>query len=96
MTNYRIMLFIIVFWLFLPVPFMIIGSSKYTTVDTSKFTAENIKEPTILDYISTFLTILGTYFQFLFLWISGLPVYINLFLWVLRLISGFVIVTSFR
>lgn len=94
MTNYKIMLFVIAFWLFLPLPFMFAGLSNYTLVDTSKLNADSVREPTILDYIGTFLTIIGTYFQFMFLWISGIPVYLNLFIWVLRLISGFVIVTS--
>lgn len=95
MSREKIILFIVAFWLFMPIPFMFTGLNNYNVVDTSVLTQDNITKPTLLDYIGTGITFLGMYFQFIFIWVSNVPIYINLFLWVLRFISAFILATAF-
>lgn len=94
MSKYVILAFIISFWLILPIPFMFLNIGGYDTID---FTAlEGIENPTIITYLATFIKMVSIYFQIIFLWVFGMPIYINVFLWILRAISGFILLDSLR
>jgi hypothetical protein len=94
-SSLRVIIFILVFWLFLPIPFILYNtyatdSFNFNTIDTSNL--ESIKNPTIFDNLGVMWSVIGIYFQMVFLWINGLPLILNYFLILLRIISAFVIV----
>lgn len=102
MSKLKTMGFIIAFWLILPFPFMFVNVGGFDTLDFDKLKTSE-KPATDVNIIWTFfeygrigLTLLTVYLQILFIWVYGAPLFINIFLWFLRIMSGFVLLLILR
>lgn len=93
MNKFGALAFIIGFWLLLPIPFMYLNIGGYSTLNFDKLAEiESPQEVSWVESVGTFfstaITLIGIYFQTMLLWINGVPMIINIFLWFLRIISG--------
>ena len=96
MNKLAFMSFAVVFWISLPVilGFLGIGGSDNLRLNFQEL--NDLKEPTIKSNIELGWTMATYYFKIIFMWVYGAPLIINLFLWILRIITAFVILLIIR
>lgn len=88
---------IIIFWLFIPIPFMLFGiGGANSNLFESTSQIKNDEKPNVITYITFTITQLGFYLKMVFLWIDGLPLIFNLILTVFRLISWLIVILAIR
>lgn len=93
MTNFRILLFILAFWLCIPIPCLIMGIGGFEDITKNFNAMEKYTKPTLLDYIFMYIEGISVYFRIAFVWFYGAPLYLNAFFWLLRLMSLIIIFT---
>lgn len=94
MSKIIVMVFILAFWIFLPLPFMIMGVGGFENLDLTDL--ETQENPTFLNYLTLIWSFVSIYFRILVIGFYGVPIYINLFIWLLKAITGFVLVLVLR
>lgn len=110
MSKVYILGTIICFWLLLPFVFGFLGMGGFDSIkndleDINKLSIQSeIEENDSLfnsvtktfDYIKIVFKFLGVYVKILFVWVDNLPLFFNLFLILLRVLSGIVIMLIIR
>jgi len=94
MSKIRIMLFIIAFWLIIPLPFMILGIGGFDRVSFKEI--QDLEQPSFFNYLTIGWDYLSIYFRIIFIGFYGTPIYIDIFLWLLRAITVFTFILVIR
>lgn len=71
-------LFIVGFWLFLPIPFMIMDIGEYQAIDLEE--AEETEDIGFLDFLGTMADLFGVYWRLFFFTIPDVNQYLNYFI----------------
>lgn len=82
MNKVILALFLIGFWLFLPIPFMLLNVDGYEELDITE--AEDTEEIGFLNFLGTMGNLFGIYWKLFFMSFPTVSSYINYFLLFLK------------
>jgi hypothetical protein len=87
---------IITFWLCFPLPLILMNYNNLLYLDET--TTLNLKEPTTFNFLLNFSLwdYVKVYFTIMFLYIPNAPIWLNLFVILLRFISGLIVYALVR
>lgn len=96
MSKIAVMSFIISFWVILPIVFAFAGIGGFEDITEDFRVLETQEKPTAITQLTIVFSMIGYFFKTIFIWVYGIPTVFNVFLWILRIISAFILILTIR